>query len=271
MRENEENRTRTRLKRRLCGERASVMLEFAFVAPLVVVVALYAADITRILRTEQQLEIAARLAADVESHMASFSGDAACPSRQAKKISKYYLCDIAGVAQRVEDVLIKGACQTVKNPVSVALAAIRNFFDGKAMEEAGGSAGSMFVNLLGKILGGIANFLTFRTDKYIVDVIPHDREVKISVAAYIPTVLPASVYGHFGMPEKDKIGVAQMTPDLRGGKAATGWNLVIDKENRHRVYCYMPVLDSVPMPPVTYVRKFKQWCSKQPFLKGLVK
>ena len=41
-----------KLRRRLAGERAAVMLEFAFVAPLVVLTVAFAADFTRILRTE---------------------------------------------------------------------------------------------------------------------------------------------------------------------------------------------------------------------------
>ena len=53
-----------RIVRRLASARASVMFEFALVAPLVVMTAVFAADFTRILRTEQQLEIATRLAAD---------------------------------------------------------------------------------------------------------------------------------------------------------------------------------------------------------------
>ena len=64
-----------RLKRRLASARASVMFEFALVAPLVVMTAVFAADFTRILRTEQQLEIATRLAADVEAHMANYYGN----------------------------------------------------------------------------------------------------------------------------------------------------------------------------------------------------
>lgn len=271
---NEEAKIKSRLMRRLRGERASVMLEFAFVVPLVFVAIVSAADITRILRTEQQLEIAARLTADIESHMVKYSADVECPSREAKKISKYYLRDVAQVVEDVDHVYIKGSCSVVKNPISVAVAAIHDFFDGNVLKKEGESAGSMFVSILGKILGGIANFLTFRTDKYITEVVPHDRAVKVSVAAYVPTVLPASAYTMFGIPTSQKngyIGVAQMTPDLLSGKAAVGWNQTIDTKNRHRVYCYMPVIDSVPMPPVTYVRKFKQWCANNPILKGLVK
>ena len=75
-----------RLRRRLESTRATVMLEFAFVAPLAVAVAVFAADFTRILRTEQQLEIASRLAADVEAHMADYYGNGKTPSSATKKM-----------------------------------------------------------------------------------------------------------------------------------------------------------------------------------------
>ena len=68
-----------------------------------------------------------------------------------------------------------------------------------------------------------------------------------------------------------RIGVAQMTADLKGGVGTTAWNLKVDGANRHRVYCCMPVMDSVPIAPQTSVRTFKAWCAKQPFLKKLVK
>ena len=50
---NEERKMMGRIRRRIESARASVMLEFAFVAPLAVAVAVFAADFTRILRTEQ--------------------------------------------------------------------------------------------------------------------------------------------------------------------------------------------------------------------------
>ena len=40
-----------RLRRRLGGERATAMLEFAFMTPFVVLTVAFAADFTRILRT----------------------------------------------------------------------------------------------------------------------------------------------------------------------------------------------------------------------------
>ena len=245
------------------------MLEFAFVAPLAVMTAVFAADFTRILRTEQQLEIATRLAADVEAHMADYHGSGECPSTAAKKTAKFYLVDVAHVAQKVGDVYLKGRSNVVKNPISYAMSYVSDFLNGKGW----GDNDNVFLKLLGKILGGVMNFVTFRTVNYLTDVIPHDREIRVSTAAYIPTVLPAGSYAWMGLPDRKsgKIGVGQFEFDLEGGNAATAWNLKINTKKRHRVYCFMPVIDSVPVAPETYVRKFKSWCAKQPFMKGLVK
>lgn len=257
------------VKRRLFGERATVMLEFAFVAPLVLVVAIYTADIMRILRTEQQLEIATRLAADVEAHMADYYGNGKTPGSAAKNVAKCYLVDVAHVAENVRDVYIKGDSFVVKNLISMAVEWIDQFMKGQAFGD-----DNVFLKLVGKILGGLMNFITFRTVNYITDVIPHDRAVKISTAVYIPTILPPAAYAAISLPKQGgggggKIGVGQFTPDLEGGKAATAWNLKLNVKKRHRVYCYMPIIDSVPVAPETYVRKFKSWCAKHPFLKKI--
>lgn len=284
----EEKSTYAKLRRRLAGERASVMLEFAFVAPLVAVVAIFAADFTRILRTEQQLEIAARLAADVEAHMADYgrgNGDDAkksSPSAQAKNVCAAYLYDVANVVTGKRHVYVKGGVDRMNNPITVAVDAVASFFDGKTFktDEEDVSVTKLFVNVLGKILGGIANLATFRTQKYLTEVIPHDREVWTSVAAYIPTVLPSSFYDFVGLPKRGSskhagygdIGVGQFTVDLKAeSSAATAWSYKIKADSRHRVYCYMPVMDSTPVAPVTYIRKFKSWCAKTPIMKGLVK
>ena len=258
-----------RLKRRLASARASVMFEFALVAPLVVMTAVFAADFTRILRTEQQLEIATRLAADVEAHMADYYGNGKSPSTAAKKVAKYYLVDVAHVADKVGDVYVKGRCSVIKNPVSYAIGYVSDFLKGKGW----GDNDNTFLKLIGKILGGIMNFVTFRTVNYLTDVIPHDREVRISTAAYIPTILPPGSYEWLALADRSggKIGVGQFDFDLEGGKATTAWNLKVNASRRHRVYCHMPVIDTVPTAPETYVRKFKSWCARQPFLKGIVK
>ena len=235
------------IKRRLCG-----------------------ADFTRILRTEQQLEIATRLAADVEAHMANYYGNGKTPSSATKNVAKRYLVDVAHVVENVGDVYIKGDSYVVKNLLSVAVDWINRFMKGQAFGD-----DNLFLKMIGKILGGIMNFVTFRTVDYITDVVPHDRAVKISTAVYIPTILPSAAYAAISLPERGgggggRIGVGQFTPDLEGGKAATAWNLKLNAKKRHRVYCYMPVIDSVPVAPETYVRKFKSWCAKHPLLKGLV-
>ena len=264
----EEARMLGRLKRRLASARASVMLEFAFVAPLVAVVAIFAADFTRILRTEQQLEIANRLAADVEAHVADYYAKDESPSMQAKNICKRYLVKVAQVATGTGRVYMKGGCGVMKNPISVAIDWVARFLDGSMYED-----GSLFLKILGKLLGGIMNFVTFGTVKYLTDVVPHDREVWVSTAAYIPTILPAGSYGWLALIEQEdkEIGICQFAPDLEASSAAaTAWSLKLNAKKRHRVYCYMPVVDAVPVAPVTYVRKFKSWCAKQKWAKGLI-
>ena len=142
----EEGKMLRRLKRRLASARASVMLEFAFVAPLVAVVAIFSADFTRILRTEQQLEIANRLAADVEAHMADYYAKGESPSLQAKNICKRYLVNVAHVATETGKVYMKGGCGVIKNPISVAIAWVADFLDGSMFDD-----GSLFLKILGKL------------------------------------------------------------------------------------------------------------------------
>ena len=257
-----------RLKRRLRGARASVMLEFAFIAPLAMVTIVFAADITRILRTEQQLEIATRLAADVESHTADYyANDRKSPGSPAKNIAKGYLVNIAHVANSTRSVLMKGECMAISNPITVAATWFANILNGEAISD-----DNMFLKMVAKIFGKLIDFITFGTFNYVFDVVPHDREVKVTMAACIPTVMPPGLYTFLSMPGhvESEIGLGQFAYDLEGNSVATAWNLTVNPKKRHRVYCYMPVIDAVPMAPKTYVRVFKSWCAKQPFLKGLV-
>lgn len=278
----EERGLMARLRRRLCGERASVMLEFAFVAPLVFSVAIFATDFTRVLRTEQQLEIAARLAADIESHTAAYTSSditKISPGSAAKTTAKSYLCQVAHVVRESGYVYIKGDCMMVGNLVSKMFTHVENFLTGKTFSMDGGNLFvKLVVNTLGKVLGGLLNLITFRTDKYITEVFPHDREIRMTVAAYIPTILPADLYDGFALGWSDRpgaIGVWQSCVDLSGLDSflgvVTADNLKMIKTQRHRVYCYMPVIDSVPIPPTTYVRSFLSWANGQSWMKGIFK
>ncbi len=257
-----ENSILRRLKRRIGSARAAVMLEFAFIAPLAVALIVFAADFSRILRTEQQLEIAARLMADVESHMADYYGSSGeCPSSVTKQVGKRYLQSVARVISSVtEDAFVKGSCDTVMNPMSKIVTLVAEIFG----EDIGKSSESEVLKLLAKILGGIVNFVTFRTIKYLTDIVPHDKEVRITCAAKIPTILPSSAYSLFSLPTRSDgiIGIGQFTPDLKSDAGGTAWGQTIDLAGRHRVYCYMPVVDSVPIAPETYVRKIKSFFAK---------
>ena len=278
----EERNMIARLKRRLCGERASVMLEFAFVAPLVFSVAIFATDFTRVLRTEQQLEIAARLAADIESHMALYTKadtSKTTPSSVAKTTAKAYLQQVARVVEKSGYAYVKGDSMMVGNLLSKLFNEVDKFINGRSFSTDGGNFFvKLVVNTLGKVLGGLLNLVTFRTDRYITEIFPHDREIRMTVAAYIPTILPAELYDGFALGWSDRpgaIGVWQSCVDLSGAGDAFGLvdadKLKMIKTQRHRVYCYMPVIDSVPIAPTTYVRSFLSWANKQVWMKGIFK
>lgn len=275
----EERNILRRLKRRLKSARASVMLEFALFAPLVVTTAIFAADFTRILRTEQQLEIAARLGADLEAHLADYYGSEPRPGQKTKMITKSYLVDVAKIGVSTRETYMKATCSTIKNPLSVIAAKVDDVLKGKIFDGDGeDSMAKKVLNVLGKILGGLTNILTFRTLNYITDVVPHDREVGVSVAAYVPTILPHGMYEKFSLPERERnkddnkftIGVGQFTEDIEGGAAATVASLKLNEKARHRVYCHMPIVDAVPVAPKTYVRILKSWLAKQAWLKGFL-
>ena len=258
---NEEMKIIARLRRRLESARASVMLEFAVVAPLAIAVVCFAADFTRILRTEQQLEIATRVMADVECHMVAYEKDVKSPSAAAKKVGKYYLLKIANVVDDFQRVKVKGGVKTTPNPFSVGITYIDKFLKGNCFED------SPILKLLCKMLGSMVNFLTFRTFDYLTNVSPRDREIYITSTAVIPTLLPSFCYSWWGdMGKKESvIGVGQFAPDRKDANAmATAWadsmNIVSDR--RHRVYCHMPVIDTAPIAPETYVRHIMSWFKK---------
>ena len=297
-----ENKILARLKRRLLGERGAVMLEFAFVAPLVFMLMVFATDFTRILRTEQQLEIAARLAADIESHMATTDEDWTSPGAVTKLVAKSYLVDIARVAESTEHVYMKGDHMMVFNLVSEAVDGLVSLAT-KGVSFNSDSKVAVIVenvlNLIAKVLGKVIDVLTFRTDRYITRIFPRDREIRVTMAAYIPTILPAAMYRSFGYGDHTDVmylGAWQSAPNLVMSNHKTPWlylgvnpieqgrsvmsfvtnqgnasDLVLVENLRHRVYCYMPVMDSAPIAPETYVRVFWTWLNDQWWYKLLEK
>ena len=68
------------------------------------------------------------------------------------------------------------------------------------------------------------------------------------------------------MTRKQKsIGIGQFAPDRKSaGSAATAWSDSMDivSDSRHRVYCHMPVIDTAPLAPETYIRHVMSWFKK---------
>ena len=297
---NEESKILARIKRRMFGERGAVMVEFALVAPLIFSLAIFAADFTRILRTEQQLEIAARLAADIESHMAVVGGKEKSPGKAAKSIPKYYLYHVARVMDTTEYVYIKGDHMLIPNPVSQLITVVSEVMSGDYKIYSGDSKVLDFIinQVLGfliKVVRTFINLIMFQSNLYLTEICPHDCEVRETVAAYIPTLLPNGMYRSFALGRHTKpgyIGAWQSVPNLRSPEMNPGEflgklsvldgkvlvdavlhlpkgadSLNIDKTHRHRVYCYMPVIDSVPIAPKTYMRTFAIWANNQWWIK----
>lgn len=296
----EESKILARLKRRVAGTRGAVIAEFALVAPLIFSMAIFAMDFTRILRTEQQLEIAARLAADIESHMAVVGGGEVSPGAAAKSIPKQYLFHVAKVVDKTDYVYIKGDHMLVPNPVSQLITLVGGVLSGDYKLYGGDSKVLDFVvnTIVGgllKVVGTFINLIMFQSNLYLTEICPHDCEVRETVAAYIPTLLPNGMYRSFALGRHTKpgvIGAWQSAPNLRtpemppstfmglinimNGQVVVDTilhlpkgadSLELDKTHRHRVYCYMPVIDSVPIPPKTYMRTFAIWARRQAWMR----
>ena len=71
----DEARSRRRFLRRLLGDRGSLYVEFALVAPLILAMGAFVFDVAHLTLVRQQLEVGARFAADLESRAPSAYGE----------------------------------------------------------------------------------------------------------------------------------------------------------------------------------------------------
>ena len=259
MKERDENVLR-RLWRRVKNPRGTVFLEFAVIAPLGVMLMCFAFDFQRILRTEQQLEIAARAMCDLESHYAkcSYDGNATAqpyPRPSAKKKIKNYLAyamDLDSTA--ANRFFCKAECKPVPGILTI-LSPVLEFLDGKPPENA-----NVFFKVISQIFACALDVFTMKTQRYFSEILPRDRELKVSFAANIPTLLPRKFYDIMGW-TGEKAGSKQYATvnqlDFRRNLSATPGKNTLDFSTRERSWCTMPVMDSAANPPVTYSRQIK--------------
>ena len=274
----EDARIWTRLKRRLKSARGTVYFEFAVVSPLALSLVLFAHDFTKILYAEQQLEICSRALADIESHMnhyrvvkaSGYELEQDGPCTVSKKMVKGYFAEVLDMpeAKAAGWVYCKGESLPVPGLSRLFMYA-HDFLDGRQFDPKD-FKGVLF-NFLGKIVGGALMFVTLGTHVYITDLPTHDRMVRMTVSARVPTLLPRKVYSFLASRTNDPddsdawaLVVPYRTPIEGGDDTTTGW--AWDKKPipgvRRRAYCTMPSFDTVTVAPNTFVSTMRSWFGK---------
>lgn len=272
---NRENAIIERLKRRLAGSRASVFLEFALIAPLAMAMLCFAADFTRILRAEQQIEIAARAAADIEIHYRpggdADAGSAAVPCEITKTIVKNYLMDYAQVTDSISHIYLKAGVFTNRNILTAVVELINTYLFKEQTFD------NIFWKIFTKLMKTVSRLLTMGCDAYITQVIPKDRGLAMTCSVALPTLMPSYFLECFGQRMDNRfIMVVQYEPDRENGDArdplhpkttaTSDFSNGLKTDARHRYWVTMPILDTAPIAPETYTRQLRQWPIIKPFL-----
>lgn len=265
-----------RLKRRLESARGTVFLEFAMVAPLAMSLILFAYDFTTILYAEQQLDIASRAAADIESHMNHFGRDKNSadangkpgPCSQTKIMVKGYLQKTLGLSN-YKDIYIMGDAKPTPG-ASQIFEHIHRFLTGDIVSPK--VPLNVVWKFLLKLLRGFLKIITLGTDVYLLDIPRGDLMVRMTCSAWVYTFLPRGMYSFWSAPkyveEKYEGHPRVLLVPYRyrmsdeDAKAKFDWNSKPDLTERYRYYCVMPAHDTAPVAPNTFVRDVRSWFSK---------
>lgn len=243
------------LMRRLASARGSAYVEFAVLVPIFLFAFLFAADFTRVLYAEQQVEIATRALCDIEAHLIPGARDdkakgagSGCPGWPGKTVVRDYLAEVLEKEGATKNrVYCKGSFELQRGFAHNIVNDILDLLKGETET-------NKFVDIMGKILGGVVNVLTLQTFRYLEDVFPTDKVVRTAVSVYIQPFSPSTAYTLFGR-HGDAMLIPTAAPRRKGGA------LVPDQ--RVRAYCYMPSLDTKALAPSTLVRKltkvFSPW------------
>lgn len=267
--EDNENRLAKKMLRRLGSSRGSAYFEYAVFVPLILLTFLFAADFTRVLYAEQQVEIASRVLCDIESHLrpgARDKGDdvgSGCPGSPGKKVVRRYLAEALaneGIFVRSGDAENSVYC---KGSYYKQEGVLHKFVDEILAKILGiESTGNKFFDILAKAFGTIVNLITLKTFNYLTEVFPSDKVVKTSVSVLIKPFSPCSPYTLFGKHDSEGVMLIPAAAARLGGNVAD-YNRPLLTNQRVRYYCHMPSLETMPLAPYTYVRQltkvFKAW------------
>lgn len=225
--------------RRVDASRGTVFLEFALIAPLAMMLVLFAADFCRILLAEQQIEIASRVLADIETHYEQSQTAEETPYTGSKQCVANYLMDTLGHPDNtwtMSQVVIKDV-PSLLNPLSKAF---------KALEI--GSDDKWIIKLIKAVFKELVNIFLGGTQYYVEDLCCCDRILGATCAVKLKTLFPGSSYAFFSSFEhKNYVYVAQ-TEYKRNGKGD------LDFDHREKHHCYMPIMETLQTSPETWIR-----------------
>lgn len=258
-----------RLKRRLRSTRGTAYLEFCVFAPIILFAFLFAADFTRVLYVEQQVEIASRMLCDIECHLRPGDRDkdgvknSGCPGRPAKRVVRAYLASALGheglfsqAGDCANSVYCRGSYGTQMGPLHKLHEFITKILKNQHEID------NLFFRILAKVFGGFIKILTLGTVAYLTDYVETDKVVKTSVSVLIQPVAPFADCRLFGLHDTEGVMLIPAAAPRLGDKVFS-YNRPLSKTERVRYYCHMPSLDTLPLAPFTFVRRltkvFGRW------------
>ncbi len=250
----EETVARRRLLRRLFGDRGSVMLEFAMMAPLALAVIGFTIDFAHLTLTRQQLDICSRFAADVESMKATKFGELKIKSSGGVQntIRSYlvYTTQHPLLANRkMADVYVRYRQE------GLPLLPVGAFLNGSGenlLPSDAPAATKLITGFFSSALKRLTDLLSFRTVRYLTEPFAADYLLGASISMKTNTLFPETLYSSLG-----------------GG---IGWDnekkdfLVLPEKytakNVYRAYCYMPNRDPCVKRHPTYAKVVGDFIAK---------
>ena len=185
--ERDEARSRRRFLRRLLGERGSLYVEFALVAPLLLAMGAFIFDVAHLTLVRQQLEIGARFAADLESRAPTAFGEleegAPLSAHLALRTYMAYVTRPAiGTAPTANDVYVTFR----QKPLPFQFLGTFLTGNGDKLVNKNG-ANKTALGLFSGILKGVLDLVSFRSVRYLTEPLAADYTIGATVSMRTPS------------------------------------------------------------------------------------
>lgn len=239
--ERDEARSRRRFLRRLLGERGSLYVEFALVAPLLLAMGAFIFDVAHLTLVRQQLEIGARFAADLESRAPTAFGEleegAPLSAHLALRTYMAYVTRPAiGTAPTANDVYVTFR----QKPLPFQFLGTFLTGNGDKLVNKNG-ANKTALGLFSGILKGVLDLVSFRSVRYLTEPLAADYTIGATVSMRTQTLFPKAIYGQTS-PGWDRTSVLAVQEE------PTAADTVV------RRWCYMPNRETFVDRRPTYIK-----------------